>query len=43
MDKLAWFVACGTCLNLGLLLANLILLGFGIKLYTEFFKERVKK
>lgn len=29
-------------LNLGILLANLAVLGLSIKLYTEFFKERVK-
>lgn len=30
-------------LNLGTVLANLIILGLCLKLYTEYFKERVKK
>lgn len=28
--------------NVGILLANLVVLGFSLKLYTEYFKERVK-
>lgn len=31
-----------TCLNCGLLIANLAVLGLTLKLYTEFYKERVK-
>ncbi len=41
MSVTYWIIA-GVTLNLGLLIANLIVLGYSVKLYTEFFKERVK-
>lgn len=40
MEHLQAFFAI---LTVGLTLANLIILGLNFKLYTEFFKERVKK
>lgn len=32
-----------TLVNVGILLANLIVLGLNLKLYTEWWKERVKR